>query len=597
MTDTGQHQLAAADREMEQRAARAKELLQRRYSQLQRNQQRKADRRLTLEKRMSVADGLAESQKRVLRTELARGEVQAEKEFRRRVTPADFEPLAVIGRGAFGEVTLVRRCRSSNTTTAATGGGNNAAESVAYGKVYALKSMNKDRMVRKNQVHHIKAEREALSMADERYQWLTHLHYSFQDETTLYMVLEYMPGGDLMSLLIREDTFSEEATKFLMAEAAHAISAIHALGYIHRDVKPDNFLIDADGHLKLTDLGLCKRVGDVCPDESPTAVLRAYRRTSSRKGFFCDDDDSAPASPQSCITTFSDEIGLHALACDDLEEPTSTCNTTAWHRHDRDHLVTPERNENRRQLAKTVVGTPDYIAPEVLTADSGSNTYDCSVDWWSLGCIMFECLAGYPPFYSDEPVSTCRKILRWRETLRIPSRTRNRLSTECIDFLSCLITDSCRRVGSTTHPDTEFGTNGFAQIVNHPWYSGFDWDNLGKGKGPLLPRGSDTFPALIEELKQCPSHDPSFKSIVDNLTVNFDSFGDEVAGNWYASDDTDDATTQSANSKVGVPFLDSEFYDYHFTRHRSPQVPKIPQCFDGIADSSIVSQQREEMKV
>lgn len=133
-------------------------------------------------------------------------------------------------------------------------------------------------------------------------------------------------------------------------------------------------------------------------------------------------------------------------------------------------------------------------------------------------------------------------------------------------------------MGSTTHPDTEFGTNGFAQIVNHPWYSGFDWDNLGKGKGPLLPRGSDAFPALLEELKQCPSHDPSFKNIVDHLTVNFDAFGDEVAGNWYACDNTDDATTQSANSKVGVPYLDSEFYDYHFTRHRSPQVPKIPNA-------------------
>mmetsp|Transcript_8547 Transcript_8547/g.17386 ORF Transcript_8547/g.17386 Transcript_8547/m.17386 type:complete len:591 (+) Transcript_8547:543-2315(+) len=581
--------MAAADKEMEERANRAKELLSSRYKGLKSNQEARQTRKMQLERRMI---GLPEEKKQTLRGVLEQEEQQVSRESRKKITPADFESLAVIGRGAFGEVRLVRRRGKSDGTT---GGPTDPAGPA--GRIYALKAMKKEMMVLKNQVGHVRAERDVLATADADNQWLTVLHYSFQDDTHLYMVMEYMPGGDLMSLLMREDTFSEEATKFLMAEAAHAISAIHALGYIHRDVKPDNFLIDADGHLKLTDLGLCKRVGDVCPDESPTAVLRAYRRTSSRKGFFCDDDDSAPASPQSCITTFSDEIGLHALACDDLEEPTSTCNTTAWHRHDRDHLVTPERNENRRQLAKTVVGTPDYIAPEVLTADSGSNTYDCSVDWWSLGCIMFECLAGYPPFYSDEPVSTCRKILRWRETLRIPSRTRNRLSTECIDFLSCLITDSCRRVGSTTHPDTEFGTNGFAQIVNHPWYSGFDWDNLGKGKGPLLPRGSDTFPALIEELKQCPSHDPSFKSIVDNLTVNFDAFGDEVAGNWYASDDTDDATTQSANSKVGVPFLDSEFYDYHFTRHRSPQVPKIPQCFDGIADSSIVSQQREEMKV
>ena len=183
---------------------------------------------------------------------------------------------------------------------------------------------------------------------------------------------------------------------------------------------------------------------------------------------------------------------------------------------------------------------------------------------------------GYPPFYSEEPVNTCRKILRWRDTLRIPSATRKMLSTACIDFLSCLITDPCRRVGNTTHPDTEFGTNGFAQIVNHPWYSGFDWDNLGEGRGPLLPRGSDSFSSLLEELKDCPRNHPRFKCLIDRVTVNFDSFGVAEVDTWYASDDSDDATTQSANSKVGVPQLDSEFYDYHFTRHRIPQVPRIP---------------------
>jgi serine/threonine protein kinase len=94
------------------------------------------------------------------------------------------------------------------------------------------------------------------------------------------MAMEFMPGGDLMSLLIKEDTFSEEVTRFFMAEAAQAISSVHALGYIHRDIKPDNMLLDHRGHLKLTDLGLCKKVGEASPDEEPEAVLELLRLQS-----------------------------------------------------------------------------------------------------------------------------------------------------------------------------------------------------------------------------------------------------------------------------------------------------------------------------
>jgi serine/threonine protein kinase len=87
-----------------------------------------------------------------------------------------------------------------------------------------------------------------------------------------------MPGGDLMSLLIKEDTFSESVCRFFMAEAAQAISSVHALGYIHRDIKPDNMLLDARGHLKLTDLGLCKKVGEASPTDEPEVILEMLRR-------------------------------------------------------------------------------------------------------------------------------------------------------------------------------------------------------------------------------------------------------------------------------------------------------------------------------
>lgn len=163
---------------------------------------------------------LPEEKKKEIRQRLEHEEVQISKEARKKVTTADFESLAVIGRGAFGEVRLVRRKFNKKE---------NGAPS--DNKIFALKTMKKEMMVVKNQVGHVKAERDALATADEDNRWLTLLHYSFTDESNLYMVMEYMPGGDLMSLLMKEDTFSEEVTKFFMAEAAQAISSVHAVSY------------------------------------------------------------------------------------------------------------------------------------------------------------------------------------------------------------------------------------------------------------------------------------------------------------------------------------------------------------------------------
>jgi len=170
--------------------------------------------------------GMAEPKKQELRRHLEDEEIKIQKETRKKMCPADFESLVVIGRGAFGEVRLVRR--------------RGKKEDPATGQIFALKSMKKEMMVVKNQVHHVKAERDALATAETSNNWLTVLHYSFFDESHLYMAMEFMPGGDLMSLLIKEDTFSESVTRCFMAEAAQAISSVHALGYIHRDIKPDS---------------------------------------------------------------------------------------------------------------------------------------------------------------------------------------------------------------------------------------------------------------------------------------------------------------------------------------------------------------------
>ena len=188
-------------------------------------------RRIDLAKRLAAATDDAE--RRRIQTDFDSRERELMRETRKRYTPNDFDPLIIIGRGAFGEVKVVR-----------------AKED---GAIYAMKSMKKEAMILKNQVAHVKSERDAL--AESTNPWVVGLHFSFQDDDNLYLVMDYCPGGDLMTLLIKEDILPEKAVRFYAAEAVLAIASVHALGYIHRDLKPDNLLLDARGHLKVGGAG------------------------------------------------------------------------------------------------------------------------------------------------------------------------------------------------------------------------------------------------------------------------------------------------------------------------------------------------------
>merc|ERR1719471_1785433 len=119
--------------------------------------------------------------------------------------------------------------------------------------------MKKSEMIAKKQVSHIRAERNLLAAADNT--WLVKMMYSFQDDNWLYLVMEYCAGGDLMTILMREDILSEDHTRFYMAELAMAIKSVHDLKFVHRDLKPDNVLIATNGHVKLSDFGLAKGFG------------------------------------------------------------------------------------------------------------------------------------------------------------------------------------------------------------------------------------------------------------------------------------------------------------------------------------------------
>lgn len=367
-------------------------------------------RRVDLEHRLSKESGSEERKNRELLS-LGRKESQFLRLRRSRLSLEDFETVKVIGKGAFGEVRLVQKRDT--------------------GKIYAMKTLLKSEMYKKDQLAHVKAERDVLAGSDSP--WVVSLYYSFQDSQYLYLIMEFLPGGDLMTMLIRWQIFTEDITRFYIAECVLAIEAIHKLGFIHRDIKPDNILIDLKGHIKLSDFGLS------------TGFHKTHDSNYYKKLL---EKDPLPAPRNSMMV---DAIHLTMTNRQQLQ---------TW-------------RKSRRLMAYSTVGTPDYIAPEIFIHQG----YGQECDWWSLGAIMFECLVGWPPFCSETPHETYRKIINWQETLQFPDDIQ--LSLESEDLIRRLLTSSDNRLGRHGGAD---------EIKAHPFFRGVDWDTIRKVDAPFIPK-------------------------------------------------------------------------------------------------------------
>lgn len=264
----------------------------------------------------------------------------------------DFQILRTLGTGSFGRVHLVR--------------------SVHNGRYYAIKVMKKEKVVKMKQVEHTNDERRMLKLV--HHPFITRMWGTFQDARNLFMVMDFIEGGELFSLLRKSHRFPHPVAKFYAAEMILAIEYLHSQGIIYRDLKPENILLDRSGHTKLTDFGFAKQVS-----------------------------------------------------------------TVTW----------------------TLCGTPDYIAPEIIT----SKPYNKSVDWWSLGVLLYEMVAGFTPFYDTTPMKTYEKILKG--VIHYPSF----MHPDLVDLLSKLMTnDLTRRLGNLN--------NGPADIRNHPWFLEVNWEKL-----------------------------------------------------------------------------------------------------------------------
>ena len=291
-----------------------------------------------------------------------------------KVSYNDFQPLKLLGRGSFGEVLLVR-LKATN-------------------KVYAMKILDKKVLKMKKQQNHTKTERDLMVKINSPF--IVNIKTAFQDEANLYLVSEFMQGGDMFFHMHDGQIviFNNEKTRFYIMELVLALESLHKNNMVYRDLKPENILLDSKGHVKLTDFGLSK-------------IL-----------------------------------------------------------------------EDEKDKAFTLCGTPQYLAPEVLLRQG----YDKAVDWWSLGCVMYEMLMGRLPFAIKRGMKLSMRIYERKMDFS------KRITDSAKDLVQkLLVINPKHRLGS--------GPNGTENVKNHPFFDGVDWDLAMKKqlKPPFIPKlKSDT---------------------------------------------------------------------------------------------------------
>uniref|UniRef100_A0AAZ3REB2 Protein kinase C n=1 Tax=Oncorhynchus tshawytscha TaxID=74940 RepID=A0AAZ3REB2_ONCTS len=288
----------------------------------------------------------------------------------KRMTLQNFLFIKVLGKGSFGKVML--------------------AELKGTDEVYAVKVLKKDVILQDDDVDCTLTEKRILALA-RKHPYLTQLFCCFQTKDRLFFVMEYVNGGDLMFQIQRSRKFDETRSRFYAAEVTSALMFLHQHGVIYRDLKLDNILLDAQGHCKLADFGMCKE-----------GILNGVTTTT-----FC--------------------------------------------------------------------GTPDYIAPEILQ----ELEYGPSVDWWALGVLMYEMMAGQPPFEADNEDDLFESILH--DDVLYPVW----LSKEAVSILKAFMTKSPnKRLGCVI-------TQGLEEAIKvHPFFKEMDWVLLEQKRvrPPFKPR-------------------------------------------------------------------------------------------------------------
>ncbi|KAG1752641.1 RIM15, signal transduction response regulator [Suillus paluster] len=394
----------------------------------------------------------------------------------------DFDIIKPISKGAFGSVFLAKK--------------------KVTGDYYAIKVLKKADMIAKNQITNVKAERMIL-MKQAESPFVAKLYFTFQSKENLYLVMEYLNGGDCAALIKSLGSLPEEWTKQYIAEVVLGLEYLHQRGVVHRDLKPDNLLIDQHGHLKLTDFGL-SRIGLLGRQtREPMGMgLRHRTRYDSRSrppsidsGFL-----SSPLLSTELIgggSYFSQGthpvprqgISPYQLSTDDASESGSE---SLYNHHSRrsragesplqsfaTELTTDLRSYSGGHTPpgeQKFVGTPDYLAPETILGLRGD---DAAVDWWALGVITYEFLYGIPPFHAETPEKVFENILsghiEWHEDWV-------EFSDEARDLMQRLM---------CIDPSVRLGASGADEVKEHPFFEGIEWDKVTSTEAAFIPQVSD----------------------------------------------------------------------------------------------------------
>lgn len=332
----------------------------------------------------------------------------------------DFEIIKPVARGGYANVFLARKKRT--------------------GDIYALKVLNKTDMIDRDQVENVLAERNIL--ADSSCPYVVNLYYAFQTQRHLYLAMEYLPGGDVFSLLDAVGVFELDMARKYIYEVIIALDYLHGMGTVHRDIKPDNMLIDVDGHIKLADFGL-SRVG----------LLHKQARSTQ------------PTMQRRSMLQVNALRKLHRSS--KLQD---RVNALIELRNKR------QQEEQEDQDSSRCIGTPDYLAPEVLVGSS----HGPAVDWWAVGVVTFEFLTGVPPF--NNGASSPQDIFNNIMANRIPwEDVQEFLFPEVIAFISDLLNHQ---------PDQRLGSNGLKDFITHPFFNcqGETWDSIAAAPPPFIPK-------------------------------------------------------------------------------------------------------------
>ncbi|ODV95448.1 hypothetical protein PACTADRAFT_23999, partial [Pachysolen tannophilus NRRL Y-2460] len=430
----------------------------------------------------------------------------------------DYEIIKPISKGAFGSVYLTRRKLT--------------------GEYFAIKVLKKSDMIAKNQVPNVKAER-AIMMRQAESPYVARLYSSFQSKDYLFLVMEYLNGGDCAALIKMLGSLSDAWAKRYIAEVIVGVDDLHKKGIIHRDLKPDNLLIDNMGHLKLTDFGLSRmgligrqtnlrrnsipetsnvfetvqqqisnhsRTNSVTPFSLSPNIERAQLATTVINSSNPETASNLGSSSPSTPSNFFEQIARsektkrsdsNASSSDSplLKPLISRTNSQTYFALPDDYSASANIQENSLLAAnnplalfdpqnstqtRKFVGTPDYLAPETV---EGVGQDELS-DWWSIGCILFEFLFGYPPFHATTANKVFANIVNGRiDWPDLPQEEFDKIcSPEAKDLITKLLVKD---------PSKRLGVNGSEEIMNHPYFKGVNWERLWDEEASFVPLSDD----------------------------------------------------------------------------------------------------------